>query len=358
MKYQVDHFPGSSFTQDGKRFRYFGGTAYLGLQTLEAFQELFIHHIRKYGTNYGASRKSNIQFPIYEKAERFLATQIGCEASLSLSSGFLAGQLLTHHLRAAGHPLFYAPNTHVATQDATANCFKSYTTLKAAVEKQLREKNTLKPVVFLDSIELMSFENHPYYQGLQTLPLNEIIVVVDDSHGIGIVGEHGEGAFSTLKKLGAAELIGCASLGKAFGISAGLIYGKQHRIEAIANSSFFGGASPATPASMASLLDAQNIYNTQRTKLRSNLKRFHQNLDEKVHFQSIAQHPAIPFRNELLSQHLAKHHFIITNFRYPSQQDPLMSNIVISAAHGEKDIDDLTSCILDYNTISGLKSSL
>ena len=63
----------------GKPFLYFGGTAYLGLQTDEAFQEILIKNIKKFGTNYGASRKANVRIPIYERAENYLANLVGSE---------------------------------------------------------------------------------------------------------------------------------------------------------------------------------------------------------------------------------------------------------------------------------------
>ena len=91
---QINKFPDRTITIENKDYLYFGGTAYLGLPTHPEFQEVLFQSIKKWGTFYGSSRSSNIKLAIYNQFEDFFAQQIGAEASLTVSSGTLAGKLV------------------------------------------------------------------------------------------------------------------------------------------------------------------------------------------------------------------------------------------------------------------------
>ena len=115
----LNTFPGREIQFNNRTYLYFGGTAYLGMQTLPEFQSLFIEYVKRYGTNYGASRISNVQIDIYEKAESFLNQQVGSESSIILSSGYLAGQLLATYMEQQDYELYFKSNTHSSLYERT-----------------------------------------------------------------------------------------------------------------------------------------------------------------------------------------------------------------------------------------------
>lgn len=337
MRYEIDHFPGRELSVDGEPYLYFGGTSYLGLQTDAKFQALLISNIKTYGTNYGASRKSNIRLKVYAEAETYLAGMVGSEACLSLSSGYLAGQLVGQQFNSDDYKCFYAPNTHCALSVSNAKCYESYTALHAAVTNNLREKKLTSPVVFLDAVDF-SGVNYPDFEGLKTLPLQDIILVIDDSHGIGVVGNKGSGVYREIATLKPKELIVCCSLGKGFGIQAGAILGTTKRIEAFSETAFFGGASPAAPAALATLLQASSIYKNKRIKLRENIHLFHNETENISFFTWMKGHPVYSFSKTELSSFLTKNKVLISNFSYPNEDVSAMSRLVLSAAHHKKDV--------------------
>ncbi|MDN3665000.1 aminotransferase class I/II-fold pyridoxal phosphate-dependent enzyme [Algibacter miyuki] len=339
MAHYLDSFPEHHISIHNKTYIYFGGTAYLGLQTDVDFQNIFIENIRKYGTNYGASRKSNIRMAVYDEAETYLSKLVGSEACISMSSGYLAGQLVAHGLNTNNHAFFYAPNTHSALRLSSnkSQSFSTYEDLKEALHLHLKLKTDETPVVFLDAVDF-SGSHFPDFEGLKTLPLSELILVVDDSHGIGILGERGGGIYKTIKDLNPKELIVCASLGKGFGVQAGAIFGCKSRISSLENTAFFGGSSPASPANLATLLHSEGIYNIKRKQLKDNTDFFIDNLNLLDKFQYMIGHPAFSFSDEHLNNHLESNGIIVTSFRYPDENSPMMSRIVISASHTETDI--------------------
>jgi 7-keto-8-aminopelargonate synthetase-like enzyme len=345
MIVEVDDFPGREITINNSKYLYFGGTGYLGLQTDEGFKQLFMDAIQKYGTNYGASRKSNIRISIFEKAENYLANLVGSEACLTLSSGYLAGQFLVQNLAKEKHSFFYAPNTHSAlyrtdTPEQKNKTYITFSALNLAVRHYLGENKRTVPVVFLDAIDF-SGANYPFFEGLKMLPLASIILVVDDSHGIGVVGENGGGVFRYIQHLHPKELIVSCSLGKGYGIQTGAIFGTKERIKNLMQTDFFGGASPANPASLGTLVAGKKIYTEKRQLLQDNIEYFKTNLNTNLKFKYMEGHPAFSFANENLTVYLEKNKILVTSFRYPNEDANLMSRIVLTAAHTKNDINRL-----------------
>ncbi len=345
--YTIDTFPGRQIIIDDQYYRYFGGTAYLGLQLDASFQEILIKNIKKYGTNYGASRKSNIQIKIYEEVEAYLAQLTGSPRCLTLSSGYLAGQFVCQYFSTKDYAFFYAPNAHSALYQSSIKPFTTFTALNIALREHLNTNPHKTPVLFLDSIDFSGF-NYPAFEGLKALPLDQVIVVADDSHGIGVVGTKGEGVYPILAAFGPKELIVCCSLGKGFGIQAGAIFSTQIRNEQFKNTAFYGGASPASPSAMASLVEAASLYEEKRKKLRSNIALFLSNVKYHGKFSIMPEHPALSYSNKGLTQYLEQKKIVVTSFNYPEKDAGLMSKIIISAAHTSEDIQFLASTVNTY----------
>lgn len=336
MIHSIDSFPGRTISVNGKSYLYFGGTSYLGLQTDIAFQELFIKNLKKYGTNYGASRKANVQISIFDKTENHLANLVGGESCITMSSGYLAGQLVAQTLNTSAYELFYAPESHSAVHIPSKKLYSNFDNLNKAVNKHLKSEKSI-PVIFIDAITI-SDGAYPHFEGLKKLPLEEIILVVDDSHGIGIIGVNGCGTYKDVLKLNPMELIVCCSLGKGFGIQAGAILGTKERIEQFKNTDFFGGASPASPAAIATFLEGEVIFEEKRKFLKQNIEVFLSSLKNSRLLKYIENYPAFYFSNPKIASFLEKNNILITSFNYPNEDSKLMSRIVLSAAHTKEDI--------------------
>lgn len=345
MKFSVDSFPGRELQRAGRHFLYFGGTSYLGLQTDPDFQDLFIQNVKRYGTNYGASRRANVQLSIFEEAEATLASISGSEACLTLSSGYLAGQLVAQHFDQDIFDRFYAPNTHSALWQKGTLPIIDPADLQGSLQQTAPHKT---PVLFLDSIDTTGC-SYPDFEGLRKLPLDRMILVVDDSHGIGIMGTNGGGAYALLRELNPKELIVCCSLGKGFGIQAGALFGIRARLDLLQNTELFGGASPAAPAALATLVGGQSIYQSRLQRLRQNLGLFVSKISSQLgRFQFLPEHPAFSFEDVDFTHFLEDNGIVVTNFKYPNENGVLTSRIVISAAHTPEDIQRISGLVNSY----------
>ncbi len=342
MAFYTDHPPGRTVQLNNQDYLYFGGTTYLGLQADPEFRELLIDNIRRYGGSYGSSRLSNLRLKIYEQAEKHLAAFTGSPAALTTSSGFLAGQLMAAYFGSGPYQLFHAPNVHAAILSGGQPVFGNYDQLEAAILSYLAGNSPNgAPVLFTDSIDL-SGKSYPHFKALKRLPMKQIILVADDSHGMGIIGENGGGTYRSLAALGPKELLVCGSLGKALALQGGVILGSAKRLAQFWNTPFFAGASPAPPGHMATFILAGTFYERQRLQLERNIRHFEEKCPNLGFLSHIRGYPVYAFRNEHLTSYLAAKQILVTDFPYPaSGTDALSGRIVLSAHHLEADIQRL-----------------
>ena len=343
MSLEIEKIPGRSFVHQDREYLYFGGTSYLGLNTNAEFQSVFIKNIKQYGLNHGASRNSNIRLSIFDKAEIQLALWAGSVSALSLSSGYLAGQLLRSYFNTEEYAVFHHVSAHSALRLPGDCIFNDFKDLAMAIGSfALSERKT--PVLFLDSI---SFDaaNFPDFDWLNKLPLDKIIVVADDSHGIGVVGEGGSGAYKSLAALNPKELIVCASLNKALAVQAGVIWAEESRIEELKSTLIFAGSSPASPAALATFIDAKAIFIQRLKELRQNVLYFLDHLDQSEHFRYTPWHSAFSYTDNSLTKMLENKNIIVTSFKYHGSNFFDLNRIIISAHHTEEDIDRLVKLI-------------
>lgn len=347
MNYSLDQAPNSHLINNNSDFYFFGGTAYLGLQTNLEFQEFLIANIKELGSNWGASRKSNIRLSIYEEFENYISEKTGSEETLVVSSGYMAGQMLARYFSETGYEVYCAPNTHPALIHEKNKLFKDYSELDRAIKEHLSSNDSKEIVLFIDTIDF-SGGNYPDFEELKKLPLNEIILVADDSHGLGIIGEDGFGIYSLLKKLKAKDLIVCGSLGKALATPCGIICGDLSRLSRLRDMDFYAGGSPPSPAALKTLIQAEALSFVQRENLKNNIEIFLQSITPDLELISMDKHPVFGYNNVDLTDYFLRNQIITTNFRYPTKTSPLVSKIVLSAHHTEADIIHLAQVINTY----------
>lgn len=342
MAHSIKRIPDREIFIEGKPYLYFGGTAYLGLQNYEPFRALYLKNVSEYGMHYGASRKSNVRLSIYGQTEKFLANWVGSEHCLTMSSGYLAAQLAVHTLLAKGHPVIAAPHAHSALLVHGVKTTSTYQEVSLFINQEIKENRV--PVLLFDTVDF-SGNQFPRFEVLKTLPLDKMILVGDDSHGIGIVGKNGQGCYAMLKTLKPVKLLVCCSLGKALGVQAGAVFGSTVDIEALESTAFYGGASPASPAFVATLMEATEIYSERLEVLKSLYQLFKSKLRNPSSFNHLHGHPTFEFQNEDLANALHHDGFVFTNFHYPDENGPLVSRLVLSAYHTEDDIKKLAKSV-------------
>ena len=332
----VDRFPDNKIIVEGKEYLYFGGTSYLGMATNSTFQDVLIKNIKKWGTFYGSSRNANVKLSVYNEFEQLFAKQVGAEASLSVSSGTLAGKLTTDYLSKNNTAFFHYPKTHPAI--LVSHSLPLF--VNGKLHPRLTDAIVEEIVITADAI--LSLETTPTsFNFLDEIsPEKKITLVVDESHSLGIVGKHGEGIFNTIPNTILHRKIFISSLGKALGLSGGSIASDKEFINALKEEVIFVSSSGANPAYLQTYLETQELYNKQRKKLRINLDLLNSKLRLREGFVFNADYPVIYSNDSAIFKKLLQHQIIITNFNYPTYKNA-MNRIVITANHTEKQLKKL-----------------
>ena len=328
----------------GTEYLYFGGTSYLGITTHSGFQTLLFESIKKWGTAYGSSRNSNIELSVYTAAEKLLAETFGTSAALTVSSGMLAGKLVVEYLSKTTDSLFHFPNTHPALLNSRSlPIFEN-----GRLHSKLFDTTISKITILADAIPSLEVQPIDLSILFQIPKEKEITLVIDESHSLGILGSMGEGILSAIHNLNIHRKIGIASMGKAYGLSGGVIAADPAFISDIRNQDAFIGSSGMNPAFLDTFVKAQELYQIQLQKLRENLYYFDTHFINRNGFTFDKAYPIIYFDSEVVSNKLLKNKIITTSFKYPTSSGKL-NRIVITANHTQDDLDQL---LTQLNTLS------
>ena len=336
----VDNFPDNKIIVEGKEYLYFGGTSYLGMATHPIFQEALIKNIKKWGTFYGSSRNANVKLSIYDSFEQLFAIQIHAEASVTLSSGTLAGKLTIDYLSKNIARFFHYPKTHPAV--LAANSLPLF--VDGMLHPILRSDTVEDIVITADAI--LSLETIPTsFDFLDEIsPKKKITLVIDESHSLGIVGKQGKGIFNTIPNSNIVRKILISSLGKALGLSGGVIASDKEFIDAVKNEPLFISSSGANPAYLATYIETQKIYEAQRKKLNDNLYFLSSRLNKTKKLIFTDNYPVIYSNNDTIFARLLANKIVITNFKYPTYKNN-MNRIVITANHTQKQLEKLLTLL-------------
>ncbi len=322
----------------------FKGTDYLGITKNVEFRTHLIEGFSKYGTSFGGSRLSGSFADLYEAAENRLAEISAAEAALTFSSGTLSGLALIHALENNGE-FIYAPDAHPALSvPNNANQKISFADWKNLILKKYVKSN--------QSIVLLSNSLNPLYvekyefSWVNELAVNKkITLIVDDSHGFGVLGENGSGIFKELPNHPNVEKIVISSLGKAWGLPGGVVLASKKIIDKLRTSSLFGGASPIIPAYLYAFLKSEQIYRHNRKRLKNNVQFFLNHFSGNGQFKYFTGFPVFSTQNHELNDALLENNIEISAFNYPSPNSERYTRIVLSALHSESDILKLCEAV-------------
>lgn len=323
---------------DGEEYLYFGGTAYLGIPQNEEFIHLYVEGIKKFGLNNGTSRSNNIQLGIYDEAEKIAAKRFHTDDALIISSGYLAAQLTVKELSKSGR-VIYAPGTHTSlwqeNQSANLISFKDWATETIERINSSTEKNWILVSNSMNNL-IPEIYNFDFIKEIDED--KNIMLIVDDSHGIG-VNNGGIGAFLNLPKQKNVENVVVASMAKALGVDAGLILASSKLINQLKNTNTFIGASPSAAAGLYAFINGAEIYKNALKKLQKNISLFQVVLNPTWKFEP--NFPVFLLNDSNLAERLLKQQILISSFPYPTPANKPLNRIVLSSWHTDEDVEML-----------------
>ncbi len=349
----LDQLPGRTITHENRDYLFFSGTAYLGLPQHPAFQQLVQAGMTRYGTAFGSSRNGNLQLGIYAEAEAKLAVFASAPAALTLSSGMLAGQVVVNWLRSQSNTFIYGPNAHPAlwhepVVELPGDTFADWVRQLPA---QLRALPPGPVAILVNSVDAAR-SGYYAFDWVRELPDNQAItLVVDDSHGLGVLGAaggRGRGIYPQIPPKSGVRLLVTASLAKAMGLPGGVVLGDADMLTMLRQTAFFGGCSPMPPVFLDAFVRADALYVDCLDRLHENLKLAEKLLLPTGLFSHATGYPVFFTEQNDLYPFLLERGMFAYSFAYPTAADRPATRLIISAYHTFDDIQQLARAVYDY----------
>ncbi len=302
--------------------RAFDRPAYLGLDRHPEWIRLIAEGMALYGTHYAGSRGASYCPDVYAQAERALADWLGAPAVTLLSSGSLLATLVVDQLRAEGYTVLAGPLAHACWRRVGVTGFDDAEVWQVhALRLAARGQRV---AVVSDRVCAIRCERASL-AWLTELP-QSAAVVIDDSHGIGVLGPGGRASWAEFAGL-RAELIVCASLGKGFSVPGAVLVSSAERAQRLGATAAFGGASSIAPGYAHALAHGLDLGLAQRPRLLAHVAAF-----DAAGLAHVAGHPAFSLTGSQADL-LTAAGIAFAKTRYPTAESPEVNRLVVSAGH-------------------------
>jgi 8-amino-7-oxononanoate synthase len=264
LKYQpyyhaVESRDGAHVQVKGRCMLMMSSNEYLGLSTHPRVLRASAAATEKWGTSPCGSRLANGNRRLHEELEEQLAAFLGVEACHVLSAGYLAcmGALSTPVRR--GDALVVDKSIHSALWDgallsgATIERFEHEDMADLERLLQALPDNQAKAIA-VDGVYSMEGHIASLPRIVELAAKHRAIVIVDDAHGLGVLGRDGRGTVDHHGLTGKVELI-VGSFSKSLASTGGFMAGSRAIIDYLRSSCrqiIFSAGLPASQAGAAS----------------------------------------------------------------------------------------------------------
>jgi glycine C-acetyltransferase len=332
---------------------------YLGLSDEPTVIQAGKDALDEFGAGTGSVRFICGTFTIHRELEAELARFVGTESSLSYVSAWNANEGLTGTILEQGDFVISDALNHASIIDSI-RLAKAITKCTSAVYKHsdmddLREKlkansDARRKMIWTDGVFSMEGAIAKLPDILEIAREHDAIVVVDDSHGTGVLGLTGRGTPEHYGVLGEVDII-TSTLGKALGGAAGgFTAGSTALTEYLTQRSrpqLFSNALPPTVAGSA--LEAVRMVERQPervARLRENTRYFRERITEAGFNPLPGETPIVPIivgETALaitMSDLLLQEGVFVTGFGFPVvPQGQARVRCQLSAAHTKDQLD-------------------
>ena len=346
--------------------------SYLGMSFATRVMQAEEEAVRRYGTGPGAVRFISGTWAPHVALEARLARFHRREAAMLFSSAYatVMGVL----------PALITDETAVISDELNHSCIINAIALARPKEKCVSRhldlddierhlssvaKTCKRAVIVTDGVFSMRGDHAPLAQinkiaeEFDALFPENIIVVVDDSHGVGAFGATGRGTEEVCGSGPVDLLIG--TLGKAFGVNGGYVAASNAIVSYLRETSpFYIYSNPITPGEAEAALVAVDLLDTEEGQgllahLRTLTERFREGL-RKLGLETVrGEHPVVPLlvrdtaNTARLVEHLRQSGILATGLNYPVvPKGEEEIRFQISADHTTGDIDEALAALSHF----------
>ncbi len=350
---------GAEVTLDGRRYLSFCSNDYLGLanhpQIIKALQD----GAARYGVGSGASHLVTGHSAAHHALEEELAEFTQRPRALLFSTGYMANLGVISALAGPRDAVYEDRLNHASLIDAALLAqtrLRRYPHADLTQLKNRLESDATVKLIASDAVFSMDGDLAPLAELAQAARDHDACLLVDDAHGLGVLGRTGRG---TLERLGikpqdVAILVG--TLGKAFGACGAFVAGSEELIETLIQQarSYIYTTAPPPAIAEATRMSLKLVQNEgwRREHLFNLITRFRSGaaqLGLPITCSDTPIQPLIVGASEAalaLSEKLYARGIVIAAIRPPSVlQGQARLRITFSAAHSNQQVDRLLEAL-------------
>ncbi len=247
----IDRNQGPRVIVEGKEVILLCSNNYLGLASHPHLIEASKKAVEMYGVGAGASRLVSGTMRPHKELEERIAAFKETESAILFNSGYHANLSVITTLAGRGDYVFSDKLNHASIVDG---CILSRATFKRYPHKNLNVledllKNAVnsghltngtqqcsasRKLIVTDGVFSMDGDIAPLQETLELANRYGALLMVDDAHGFGVLGEKGSGVLEHLK-IKDENIIQMATLGKAMGTFGAFVTGRKEIMDIILN---------------------------------------------------------------------------------------------------------------------------
>lgn len=354
-----------TLTADGRSLLSFCSNDYLGLASHGENMRALEQALPEVGLGGAASHLVCGHHEAHHRLEQRLSAFTRRSSALFFSTGYMANMGIISALAGRGDTIFSDRLNHASIIDG---CILSRARVRryahgdvVALETMLSETSGHKLVV-TDGVFSMDGDIAPLTELARVCKAHDALLVVDDAHGIGVLGPQGRGSVleAGLSQDDVPVLIG--TLGKGVGTSGAFVAGSEVLIDYLVQKArtyiYTTAMPPALAAATCASLDVIEKSDERRAHLDALIQRFRAGAQELGYELMPSRTPIQPimigdnWTALALSRALENEGLLVTAIRPPTVPDgEARLRVTLSAAHTEADVDRLLQALAKSRSI-------
>jgi len=286
---------------EGKKMIMLGSNNYLGLTSHPKVKEAAIEAVKRYGSGCAGSRFLNGTLDIHVKLEENLASFFRKDAVLTFSTGYQTNLGIISALAGKNDVVVIDKFDHASIVDACRLSFAEVKKFKhndmTSLDYILKECGNSNKLVVVDGVYSMEGDIAPLPDIVRVCRKYGARLMVDDAHGIGVLGRSGRGTAEHFGLEKEVDLI-MGTYSKSLASIGGFVAADEDVIHFMKHSSrpLIFSASPP-PASVAAVIAALDIIDREperRERLWHNTRKMMAALKKMGYDTGVTETPIIP----------------------------------------------------------------
>ena len=328
---------------------------YLGLANNDEINRAAIKAIEQYGFGMASVRFICGTHEIHKNLEQVISFFLHKEDTILYSSCFDANTGLFETILNENDAIISDMLNHASIIDGVRLCkakrFRyANNDMESLNEQLIQSKNCEKILIVTDGVFSMDGIIANLKEICNLADKYNALVMVDDSHGIGVLGENGKGRIEYCDVIDRVDIV-TGTLGKALGgASGGYTSSKKEIIDWLRQRSrpylFSNTIAPVIAATSIKALNLVQKNKEKRNALHSNSQYFREKMSEKGFRLSGSNHPIIPVivEDAVLAKQMAdelnQRGIFVVNFSFPVvPKNKARIRVQISSSHTKENLD-------------------